>query len=155
MPTYTYKCPKCGSCCEEMHEPSDRLIIQCECGERMQWQFPCPALQTATTFLANRPESQRHGSGVWSDQLNKVIYSKDDIRRHCAETGDGCRELGIARREPIDDPLKQPYRPADDIVDAEVKKQLRKTPGAKPETVRAETVERLAGARGKRLGTGA
>jgi len=117
----------------------------------MEWQFPCPHLQTDTTFLANRPESQRVGGGVWSDQLNKVIHSKDDIRRHCAETGDGCRELGIARREPIDDPLTRPYRPADDIIDTEVAKRMKRS-GKKPETIRGEVIEQLSGQRGKRLG---
>lgn len=104
--------------------------------------FPCPNVQSSTTFMANRDDlgfgtdevarkravakARARGistSGYYNPQLQMWIDSKDQLRRVCEQRGLQCEGLvNVKGREP--DVKPEPYRVADDIVEREVETVL-------------------------------
>ena len=143
MPTYQYRC-ECGRTVERSHSSEKRLKVTCElCGGQMQWQFPCPYIQTDTTFLAGVAKNQRKGSGFYSHQLQRVVYGRDDIKKELHTRGWGSEDFNIEPRLPDKDPFEKPYKVSPAIVERRIadKEEERGVPFTPKE--RAKKTEQL------------
>jgi len=89
-------------------------------------------------FLAKRRVNGAKKAGVnpntgawWCSQIGPPddpkawVRDRSDIKRVCRERGYGCEQLGIKPEEfRGDHPLDAPYRPADDLVQEQVNREL-------------------------------
>ena|GEM_PF-6308391 len=123
MPTYEYECRN-GHVADIMHPAGERPKVTCQvCGEPMKWCFSMPHIQTSTTFIKQTAKEQRRGMGFYSHQLQKVVYSKDDIKRELLQRGWGSEDFGIEPREPEKGPLDEPYQVSPKIVERRIEDQ--------------------------------
>lgn len=178
MPSYTYKCDKCGHAIDRLHAPRTRVTLPCsECGhEYPTWQFPCPNIQSETTFLANRDDgfgndnrsrrvamARAKAAGVSTagklycpglcppgESLSPKawITDKADARRICRENNWSSETLGVKSDRIETEP--KPYRVADDLVADEVKRVVKSREGdvspKEHENLKHEVREQLTGA---------
>lgn len=177
MPSYTYKCDQCGHETEWLHAVHTRASLECNsCGHApMTWQFPCPNIQTETTFLANRDDgfgtdersrkrayAKARAAGVnpsgkiycpslcpLGEPLSPKAWVNDkaDIKRICRKNNWSSETLGVTADKIEVAP--KPYRVADDIVTDAVDRVVTERGGdvspREHKTLRRETRERLTG----------
>ena len=120
--------------------------------KRTTLPFGCPALLTDTRFLAQRvsdpfggdelsrrqalakaraagvnTEGKVYISGLGDERFDprNWVESRDDIRRQCERTGRSCQgQVNVKAREPEVSPNEEPYRVADDIIEAEAQSRV-------------------------------
>lgn len=81
MPSYTYRCEKCGCGVDERHAAGKRLSLTCpNCNHSpMQWQFPICSIQTDSTFFA--------GAGTLLDQFDGDEAELNRVMTNCKKQG--------------------------------------------------------------------
>jgi hypothetical protein len=131
------------------HRPGERLALDCpDCGERMQWQFPHPHLQTDTSLrvgdgftndsLRRQAHRQARAAGIYP--FGKVFMPglADDrgyqdpaawidrhdfrggVKRVCANRGLGCEGTVNVKKPAADFDALPPYSPDPTMVAEDV-----------------------------------